>query len=253
MDQPTVDGLNIYFISNITKSLGIKCALSGIGSDEIFYGYPSFQNAKYLYYLKNFNILGISNHLPDKYQKLDFLSLNYPGNIYSASRAIFSISEISQILGYSTKKIIQTLNNKLNSENIINNNLYDTIGNFELKNYMKNQLLRDSDVFGMANSVEIRVPFLSKELTEMVLAINYKNKFSKKYNKRLLVDTLRNKIPNEILFRKKKGFELPYHFWISNNQDILKIPKEHLKVLNKKNSHWSKKWSLNILNTFKNI
>ena len=250
MDQPTVDGLNTFFVSKAAKQLGIKCAMSGIGSDEIFYGYPSYKNAKALSILNKFKLNILSKFMGNKFKKIDMLNLNFPNNLYAASRAVFSINEISQILGLEMTKVVNILNEQFELEDIVNNNLPDTMANLEINNYMKNQLLRDADVFGMANSVEIRVPFLSKGLVELALGINYKQKFSKKYNKKILVESVKDKIPYEIFKRNKKGFELPYKNWISNNPDILNISHEHKKIVDKYDTHWSKKWSLNILNTF---
>ena len=250
MDQPTIDGLNTFFVSKAAKQLGIKCAMSGIGSDEIFYGYPSFKNARLLNIFNTLNLNIISKFMGNKFKKMDMLNLNFPNNLYATTRAVFSIEEISHILGLENTKVVDILNEQFELEEMVNNNFPDTMANLEIDNYMKNQLLRDADVFGMANSVEIRVPFLSKDLVELVLGIDYKQKFSKNYNKKILVQSVIDKIPDEIFKRNKKGFELPYINWIKNNPDIINLSNEHRKLVDKNGTHWSKKWSLNILNSF---
>lgn len=250
MDQPTIDGLNTFFVSKAAKQLGIKCAMSGIGSDEIFYGYPSFKNARLLNIFNTLNLNILSKFMGNKFKKMDMLNLNFPNNLYATTRAVFSIEEISHIVGLENTKVVDILNEEFELEGMVNNNFPDTMAHLEIDNYMKNQLLRDADVFGMANSVEIRVPFLSKGLVELVLGIDHKQKFSKNYNKKILVQSVIDKIPNEILKRNKKGFELPYVNWIKNNPDIINLSHEHRKLVDKNDTHWSKKWSLNILNTF---
>ena len=250
MDQPTIDGLNTFFVSKAAKQLGIKCAMSGIGSDEIFYGYPSFKNARLLNIFNTLNLNIISKFMGNKFKKMDMLNLNFPNNLYATTRAVFSIEEISHILGLENTKVVDILNEQFELEEMVNNNFPDTMANLEIDNYMKNQLLRDADVFGMANSVEIRVPFLSKDLVELVLGIDYKQKFSKNYNKKILVQSVIDKIPDEIFKKNKKGFELPYINWIKNNPDIINLSNEHRKLVDKNGTHWSKKWSLNILNSF---
>ena len=115
---------------------------------------------------------------------------------------------------------------------------------------MKNQLLRDSDIFGMYNSVEIRVPFLSKDLVEFSKKIMPNKKVSKKYNKNILVDTVKDDLPSEIYNRTKKGFELPYKKWISQNYDILKIDKKTERLAKNNKWHWSKLWAINIFNNY---
>ena len=98
MDQPTIDGLNTFFVSKAAKQLGIKCAMSGIGSDEIFYGYPSFKNARLLNIFNTLNLNIISKFMGNKFKKMDMLNLNFPINLYDTTRAVFSIEEISHIL-----------------------------------------------------------------------------------------------------------------------------------------------------------
>lgn len=250
IDQPTVDGFNTFFVSKATKELGIKCALSGIGSDEIFYGYPSFNNVLYLKNLRKFNFLINSRLLNGKYKKLDYLKCNFPHNIYLPSRSVFSILEISEILGLEEKEIIRIIDNIFELDKIQTNNELSIIDHFEFNHYMKNQLLRDSDIFGMYNSVEIRVPFLSKDLVEFSKKIMPNKKVSKKYNKNILVDTVKDDLPSEIYNRTKKGFELPYKKWISQNYDILKIDKKTERLAKNNKWHWSKLWAINILNNY---
>ena len=113
---------------------------------------------------------------------------------------------------------------------------------------MKNQLLRDSDVFSMANSLEIRVPLLDRELVNYVLRINPKMKFDKKVNKIILADAARNLLPEEVISRKKMGFTLPFANWFSNSIDDFDINP----LYQGKEISWFKKWSLLVLDKYNN-
>ena len=126
----------------------------------------------------------------------------------------------------------------------------DKISHFELNMYMKNQLLRDSDLFGMANSIEIRVPFLDKELVDYILKIEPKEKIGK-FNKQILADCLKNILPLEIINRKKKGFVLPYETWLRKNIGLFEINAKIKNDFLINNVPWSKFWALVILKHFK--
>ena len=125
---------------------------------------------------------------------------------YLPKRGLFSPSEISKLLNIDTSKIynlISELWETYNSASITH--IHDKISFFELNMYMKNQLLRDTDVFGMSHSLEIRVPFLDKDLIDYVLKINSKEKFGV-YNKQILADIAKDLLPNEVIDRPKMGF-----------------------------------------------
>ena len=117
---------------------------------------------------------------------------------------------------------------------------------------------------GMANSLEIRVPFLDHELVEFVLSVNDEFKFPH-YPKKLLVDSTQGWLPNEIQNRKKMGFVFPWEKWMKNElkdfcfeslqnlEDsrifnmnlVLKLWSDFLK--GHSNSHWIKIWTLVVL------
>jgi len=247
--MPTIDGFNTFFVSKLAKNNNAKVALSGIGSDEIFYGYSTFKNLsilKFFRYLINLMPLRI---LANKFKKLDYLKLRSDYGIYLSKRGVFSINEISKILDIDKKNIeeylIEFINTK--SQDLQGLNLTDKMGYYEMSNYMEGQLLKDSDVFGMANSVEIRVPFLDNLLVEHVIAIDSKKKVNFSQNKTILINSFKDDIPESIYKRKKTGFELPYKNWLLKKgikKTILDRYKK-LKFLDK--AHWSKIWALHIL------
>ena len=250
MEQPTIDGLNTYFVSLATKENGLKAVLSGIGGDEIFFGYPSFRYIRYLKFIPIFlaKILKQKNSL----KKFEYFSLNNELGYYLLFRGFFTPSEISEILNISLQEIFDSLEELYTKYYKINGNfsfMEDINSYFELSMYMKNQLLKDSDLFSMAHSVEIRVPLLDKELLDFVLKVKPNYKFGK-YNKQLLVDTLKDILPREIYNRKKMGFTLPFEVWFRKNIDMFNIPKDLKKKFLSGQEKWAKVWGLYVLNKF---
>ena len=111
---------------------------------------------------------------------------------------------------------------------------------------MKNQLLRDSDLFSMTNSVEVRTPFLDRELVDYVLKIAPRDKFGK-YNKNILVDATIDLLPKEVYSRKKSGFVLPYEKWLVNNIDRFPVQKDVLNKFKNGRISWGQFWAVFVL------
>lgn len=248
MDQPSIDGFNTFFISNFVKKNNSKVSLSGLGADEIFYGYPIHKNYNNLYKLKKFKNLIPHRLLPNKYKKLEYLNLNTDYGIYLSQRGLFSVKEISEILEIDKNLIIDYLNQNIDEVKFNNNSsILNKMAYYEITKYMEGQLLKDSDVFGMSNSIEIRVPFLNKNLVEEVLRVKHQYKIDKYYNKPLLVEKYKNLLPKKIYERQKQGFELPYESWLKKSGIIDKIINSNTKHKFLLHSHWSKIWAMNIL------
>ncbi len=251
MEQPTIDGLNTYFVSKAAKESGLTTVLSGVGGDEIFYGYPSFTDGKTLKFLSNipYSLIKIFEY-SNKYKKLELLQCEKELAYYLPKRALFSPAQIAEILNID-KKIVYDLIVKLwqeyNTEKI--NQIEDKISYFELNMYMKNQLLRDTDVFAMAHSLEIRVPFLDKDLVDYVLRVEPKDKFGE-FNKQLLADISKDILPKEIFDRPKMGFVLPFEEWFRKNIDRFDINQDIKEKFKNKQITWARFWAIFILKKF---
>jgi len=241
------------------SKLKLKVALSGLGGDEIFCGYPSFSQLPKLY-----KISRIFSLLPFKKKIFGWLS----GNSYSSKAKIYSIfssdSFFEAYLNYrgiyniEQIKRIADINFSISEKNLIMKDFISKISFLELTNYMSNQLLRDTDVFSMAHSLEIRVPFVDHKVIELVAKIPSKYKVGKT-PKRLLTKALGNKLPKEIVYRKKQGFVFPFDLWMReelkefieekliNSTFDEKIIKKLLKDFYDRKVHWSKIWSLVVL------
>jgi asparagine synthase (glutamine-hydrolysing) len=228
MDSPSADGINTYILSSTIKNANIKVALSGIGADELFAGYPGFNYFKKLqHYSTLFNntellrkgIVVFLNQLNgDKYSKLSQLLQAKNSDLYSfypALRQLFSSEKLNKILNDCSciDDVSISLINQLST--LQHNHHLSRFSLAEYNAYAKNTLLKDVDQMSMANGLEIREPFFDIELIEYVLSIPDEYKIGK-YNKQLLLDAISPLLPNEIITRKKRGFILPWEKWMRN-------------------------------------
>lgn len=251
MDQPTTDGINSYFISLAAHKSGLKAVLSGIGADELFGGYPSF---KRMSWIKNSKfipdaILSMTvNSGSDKIKKINYLRHKSTSGEYLFLRGFFPIHEIAQLTGNNEEAIL----NILNSVDQINN-IELSGGNkatwLESNYYMHNQLLKDTDMMSMWYSLEVRIPFLDKELIQAVYSIPEEIKFNS-IPKHLLIESFKNIISEEIFNRPKNGFVFPFRKWLQeiNLMDEMgsgdEIMKKNIQKFRKGSLHWSRLWAL---------
>ena len=245
MDHPSGDGPNTYIVSKSTKQQGISMALSGLGSDELFGGYEVFKRAFEIKQKAWMNIIpGLfrktASALMNKKtiatdKKAQFLSkpiLNFD-YFYPLTRAVFNDSQTRGLVGinelpfnpvYKTVRLLPT-NEK--------NHLISKCSQAEISTYMQNVLLRDTDQMSMAVALEVRVPFLDYKLVEYTLGLPDENK-SLISSKKLLTDSLKDLLPNEIIERKKMGFVLPWQVWMKN--ELKSFCEENLNELKKRTS-----------------
>ena len=244
MDHPSGDGVNSWIVSKYTKEKGVKMVFSGMGGDELFMGYPFYSKIKYIFnfykffkiphFIMRFIFVLLSPVLQSVNQKkfLQLLKIKSPdiSDIYKISRQNFLDEDISKLLKH--KKI--PLDDLIKSEklNLFPNKIYSLITNLEFKNYLQNILLRDTDQMSMANSLEVRVPYLDHEFVELIVSIDDKYK-DPKLSKKLLFDAFEDLIPNEIFDRKKMGFTFPWDSWIKN--ELFDFSERLIKDLSKRN------------------
>jgi asparagine synthase (glutamine-hydrolysing) len=227
-DQPSVDGVNTYFISKYARELGLKVALSGLGADELFGGYNSFslRNDK-LKKLKLINLYSkITNRYPEK--KFSFCRSDHWLNSYMLNRGLFIASDVAKITGFSEVEVNNILDSYKEPLNFRDLHPLNKVSFVETSIYMKNQLLRDCDYMSMWHGLEIRVPFLDKSIVNFTQSVPPDVKFVKNKKKYLLVEAFKNEIPREIWDRPKQGFGFPFENWVSsnrylNNQNLVPI------------------------------
>jgi asparagine synthase (glutamine-hydrolysing) len=267
MDQPTVDGINTYFVSRAAKQVGLKAVLSGLGGDEIFCGYESFRKIKLLKTIQGlprllrfpFALTGILNA---KWRKLIFLRGNDELRLYLSLRSLFSHNDVARILGISEKEVSNVLNGfKFPDPNFKTSVLspVDWLSYMEISFYLQNQLLKDTDFISMHHSIETRVPFLDHVLVDYVASIDSSLKIDKNIPKPILAKSLQGILPDEVIFRKKRGFVFPFDLWIKRRgRELFKtvgsngsINKKYAEGLWQKfeqgSLHWSRLWALIVM------
>jgi asparagine synthase (glutamine-hydrolysing) len=229
MDQPSIDGVNTYVVSQATKKAGITVALSGLGGDEVFAGYGSFRNVPKMMLFRRYAAWmrplwrGLERHVGphDTNLRAKLLGLaaeSYLGSHpYFLSRALFLPRNINGLLqphgisndhnpGYARLgHVVQGIEglDPINQVSVL-----------EASTYMANMLLRDTDTMSMAHALEVRVPLLDHKLWEYVLPLRGRLKLDRRYPKPLLLKAVGPRLPEEIYLRRKMGFHLPFAHWM---------------------------------------
>lgn len=228
IDQPSIDGFNTFVVSSFARECGIKVVLSGLGSDELFAGYPTFEKVPGLVKMSGWlgklpglrqNVgLRMEYHMDsNRLRRLgSFLqSENTVRNAYRAFRGIFSRRSARLLaIRFSGVPLSEIM---IRSAEVVNppamNDLRDEVSHCELSLYMRNQLLRDSDVMSMANSLELRVPFVDRVLFETVARIPASIRLQQ--GKKLLLAAV-PEVPEWISNQPKRGFLFPYEKWAAS-------------------------------------
>lgn len=283
MDQPTIDGVNTYFISKAAKEAGLTVVLSGAGGDEVFLGYRHYRTAgllkNYLNILKflpgllrkkilNLSVIaGISLGKPG-IEKIEYLNEPTAKNAYNLFRGLFTKKQIKKLTGTSLELAGYKNGNDVFDRNDLfecSSSLINSFDYFDFNHYLQNQILKDTDFMSMYNSIEIRVPFLDHFLVEQVLNLSPDLKLGGNINKSLLVDSIGEKLPNEVVYRKKKGFTFPISSWLKSESEYFrhsclsntflepKIVNSLWESFMEEKIHWSRIWALVVYNQFSNI
>jgi asparagine synthase (glutamine-hydrolysing) len=220
LDQPTVDGINTFVVSGLARSAGLTVALSGLGGDELFGGYDTFRLVPQLNRIRRWTpafaaravgtALGRFAPRSDRNDKLErWLRAEEPDvGAYALRRELFAPSVARALMpgldvGWPDFGAPHASESELNE-----------LSRLELTVFMRNLLLRDSDVMSMAHSLEIRVPFLDHHVVEVAAAMSGQWKAPRRTPKSLLVDAVADLLPPQVVHRKKMGFTLPFADWL---------------------------------------
>ena len=259
MDQPTLDAVNTYFISKAAKEEGLKVVLSGLGADELLGGYPSFQRINTIEKLKklpSFVFSMVEPFLNYDLKKLSFLAIDDDLSTFLFLRGLFSAKTTAKLLMIDEAEVYEALKNLYLKDELKGLQGGNKASWLETNMYMKNQLLKDSDVMSMWHSLELRVPFLDKEFIEAVLKISPEIKFSGQ-PKGLLIDAFKDILPEAIWNRPKQGFTFPFQEWMKKTdlvKDLQNSPNEEVRKLyrefTKGKIHWTRLWGFAIINSW---
>ncbi len=231
MDHPSADGLNTYVVSGATRRAGVKVALSGLGGDELFAGYPVFERSAKLAKLnwlgswpkggRRFlgKILVAARPGMTSRKQAEILGGHYfdIAHTYPFSRQLFLRPDLQRMLTSDvplTNRVFRWLVAELApGKKAFGLPFLSQVSLAEMRTYMANTLLRDADQFGMAHALEVRVPFLDHRVVAAALASPDGQKHPTS-PKRLLVEALDGLLPDSVVNRPKMGFVLPWENWL---------------------------------------
>lgn len=268
LDQPSSDGFNSFLVSKATAK-DVHVALSGLGGDELFLGYRYHQElAQYLplkehafYPALSFISSSINNSSflkkiiyqspwrgleklaeGDSYQGyFNARNLSFPPALFSSDKK--KLSRYSEYATQLLADVFRTESDRLNA-----------YSKAELLWYTPGTLLRDADVTGMAFTLEVRFPFLDMPLINYMLSLPSRYKIKpNEPPKALLRSILEKLMPKELLFKTKKGFEMPIGSWLLQNPHVYKslteIPffnkeamQKQIKIFEKKPNNYATIW-----------
>ena len=287
LDQPSIDGINTYFVSWGAREAGLKVALSGLGGDEVFGGYSTFRRTPQFQRIASIGSrvpgavrsamaaalagAGESSSRGDAVRKIAAL-WNHPEALphpYFFGRALFTPPQVSELMTGQTIAGGDDLWWDWLTQGAKRSSSLDpftAVSCMEAQSYLVSTLLRDTDSMSMAHSLEVRVPFLDHKLVDYVIQLSESSKVRKGSSKALLVSALADLLPEEVITQEKRGFTFPWENWLRGplRKDIAAGLSELAPALREtinvngadgvwksylaEHTSWSRPWSLYVLN-----
>lgn len=279
MDQPSIDGINTWFVSKAASEAGLKVAVSGVGGDELFGGYPSFRDiprwTRLLWLPARLPGLGaLAEQVQAAFAPL-FPRSNpkaagmlryggtYPG-AYLLRRGLFLPRELPALIGKDQAEEglrrlqpLQHIQRQLashssqftvhSSRNTVHRSpftAHSSVTTLESALYMRNQLLRDTDWASMAHSLEVRTPLvdatLLRQLAGTLAAAQAGN------HKHLLAKSPAKPLPGEVATRAKTGFTTPIGDWQQRGERTQSW--RTISALTRRGCPWARRWCYAVAN-----
>ena len=232
MDEPTVDGLNSFWISKITAEEGFKVALTGQGGDELFGGYTSWK------WFKRFQSIaawtgrfpqGLSRlfdhgEWPYRWRKVSYLIGDRDALLASqmAVKVLFLESDLARLLTPAVAKSSPAAEAREYLRNCAShfrmNDHGEMLGLMDICTHLQPRLLRDLDAMSMAHSLEVRPPFLDDRIVEFVLSLHGSVPARPK---ELLLRSMKRFMPADLVAdlksRAKRTFTFPFAAWLARD------------------------------------
>jgi asparagine synthase (glutamine-hydrolysing) len=295
LDQPTMDGINTYFVSWAAREVGLKVALSGLGGDELFAGYRTFQNVPRLERLIRTawfapaplrralapflrGLIGNRASSDGARKVIDaWIAPDALPHPYFFTRTLFPVAELSRLIEPRFRP--STINpdgvtleptwvGRLERIADVARKLEPiaAVSWLEMRSYMVNTLLRDTDSVSMAQSLEVRVPLLDTPLVEFVGSLPDVARQRPGVQKALLASALGDVLPKQVFEQHKKTFTLPWKEWLRGPLrarierslgDLSPALANHVHANGVKSvwqdflagkTSWSRPWSIYVLN-----
>ncbi|HEX3743277.1 MAG TPA: asparagine synthase (glutamine-hydrolyzing) [Bryobacteraceae bacterium] len=272
MDQPTNDGVNTYFVSKAARQIGLKVVLSGLGGDEVFWGYRHYSWLEgRMPWLKMLLALPAPVRRTvqaasavygratgqERWRRLAGLnSRPSAGALYFMARGFFSTLQASRLLGVSVAELNNLMEESLESADHLDGAEFNRL---EVRRYLHDQLLRDADVFSMAHSIETRIPFLDPQLACRAACLPALAKRSNGVNKPALLAAMPHPMVAAAARRKKMGFTFPIGQWLESNLGPMREMAGRSTALDAGEAgrlfrafgagrlHWSRAWAMVVL------
>ena len=233
MEEPVCEppAVAMYYVSQLARKF-VKVLISGEGGDEGFGGYQIYRNLLWLERLKTVlrpmngmiskGLLGLNPYLKSSQIARFAPLLNMPFETYYHSGTSNAANFFKQNLDTLYSEEFAPFVNKERSVNIVKKYLQNSEGRdlvnrmlyVDTKTWLVDDLLLKADKMTMANSLELRVPFLDHKILEFAASLPGKYKVHGFTTKYILKRVLSNRVPQEILNRKKVGFPVPYNAWL---------------------------------------
>jgi asparagine synthase (glutamine-hydrolysing) len=232
LDEPSVDGLNSYWISKLGAEAGFKVALSGQGGDELFGGYES------LAWFERFNSVARwakplpsplgraldQDALPFRWRKLSYL-IGADDPFVAAQMAVkvlFLDRDVRELISptFSRNGYHSEAREHLAywSKQVEKEDLRERLAFMDIHTHLEPRLLRDLDAMSMAHSIEVRPVFLDHRLVEFLQTVPSGIRMRQK---RLLLDAVKAFLPPTLLAdletRRKRTFTFPFQRWLSRD------------------------------------
>src|SRR6266436_676295 len=258
MDQPTVDGLNIWCVSRAAHEAGLPVVLSGLGGDEIFWGYRHVRFAGALAGACRF-MSSLPMSARPGLDRAAYLETPTTASAYLLVRGLFTPNQVRSLLGLSPDAL-GTAPFALAQK--AEGGMREALTRLDISHYLGNQLLHDGDMMSMAHSVEMRVHYIDHRLVERVLSLPARFKLDRERPKPLLLDALDGRVPRAVWNRPKMGFTFPMARWMRERAPKLRATSLESKLLDRRaiervwdgfcrgRDHWSRPWALYVLSQF---